>query len=265
MWRWFSINIDEALALRRYPPRHRQGDLHRGWVFDDGRAASIAEWQAADRAGRRRADPAGGRTSSRATSRTGVRADGGVLRVADIGQAGGTLVNEGLTRWTYRDDDGAARTGLRHRRVPPPARRRREACRPGRVGADRDRVQPVGTAPDVADELAAPSAAGWDPAAALGWRVADHQRLRPRDDRGRCGALILQQERGDGPPRPAGCGSRRPCSRRPAGRASRCPGGGRRRGGRARPRLAGGRTARGGDHPPTDPAGARVCRRQRAH
>ena len=34
-----------------------------------------------------------------------------MLRVADIGQAGGTLVNEGLARWTYEGPDGAARTG----------------------------------------------------------------------------------------------------------------------------------------------------------
>jgi hypothetical protein len=31
--------------------------------------------------------------------------------VADIGAAGGTLVNEGLARWTYDDPRGADRTG----------------------------------------------------------------------------------------------------------------------------------------------------------
>jgi hypothetical protein len=36
---------------------------------------------------------------------------GDVLRVADIGRAGGTMVNEGLARWTSDDPDGAARTG----------------------------------------------------------------------------------------------------------------------------------------------------------
>ena len=37
---------------------------------------------------------------------------GDVLRVADIGRAGGTMVNEGLARWTYEDPDGAgSRTG----------------------------------------------------------------------------------------------------------------------------------------------------------
>jgi len=36
---------------------------------------------------------------------------GDVLRVADIGRAGGTMVNEGLARWTYEDPDGGDRTG----------------------------------------------------------------------------------------------------------------------------------------------------------
>ena len=36
---------------------------------------------------------------------------GDVLRVADIGQAGGTMVNEGLARWTYEDPAGGTRTG----------------------------------------------------------------------------------------------------------------------------------------------------------
>jgi hypothetical protein len=36
---------------------------------------------------------------------------GEVERVADIGRTAGTLINEGLTRWTYRDEGGATRTG----------------------------------------------------------------------------------------------------------------------------------------------------------
>jgi len=43
-------------------------------------------------------------------TRYGLRGD--VLRVADIGRSSGTLVNEGLTRWTLLDDDvGPARSG----------------------------------------------------------------------------------------------------------------------------------------------------------
>ena len=36
---------------------------------------------------------------------------GDVLRVADIGRAGGTMVNEGLARWTLSDATGDDRTG----------------------------------------------------------------------------------------------------------------------------------------------------------
>ena len=42
----------------------------------------------------------------------GLRGD--VLRVADIGRSSGTLINEGLTRWTLLDDDddGPVRSGF---------------------------------------------------------------------------------------------------------------------------------------------------------
>ena len=36
---------------------------------------------------------------------------GEVLRVADIGRSGGTVVNEGLTRWTCRTDSGNTASG----------------------------------------------------------------------------------------------------------------------------------------------------------
>ena len=39
------------------------------------------------------------------------RLRGDVLRVADIGRAGGTMVNEGLARWTYEESTGATQTG----------------------------------------------------------------------------------------------------------------------------------------------------------
>ena len=86
------------------------GDLHRGWVWDGERATSVAEWnvqteleddgvthrvvhlEVVDKKGRR------------------YPLRGDVLRVANIGQAGGTLVNEGLTRWTTEGGDGT-RTG----------------------------------------------------------------------------------------------------------------------------------------------------------
>ena len=83
-----------------------------GWVSEDGRVTSIREW-------RLRTELADdGLTQQRVHAVVVDKKDrhyeltGDVLRVADIGKAGGTVVNEGLTRWTYRTDDGAARSGF---------------------------------------------------------------------------------------------------------------------------------------------------------
>ena len=111
MWRWFSINIDEDLHFGGIRLGTGQGDLHRGWVFDDGRAASIAEW-------RLRTEVGDDGLTQRVVHLTALDKKGRsydllgeVQRVADIGRTAGTLINEGLTRWTYRDEDGATRTG----------------------------------------------------------------------------------------------------------------------------------------------------------
>jgi hypothetical protein len=111
MWRWFSINIDDELHFGGIRLGTGRGDLHRGWVFDRGRATSIAEWDV-------RTELADDELTHRTVHLGVLDKDGRryslvgeVRRVADIGRAAGTLVNEGLTRWTYRDEDGAARTG----------------------------------------------------------------------------------------------------------------------------------------------------------
>jgi hypothetical protein len=111
MWRWFSINIGDDLHFGGIRLGTEAGDLNRGWVWDGTRAASVAEWRV-----RTELEEDGvthrvvhldvldkeGRTFP-------LRGD--VQRVANIGQAGGTLVNEGLARWTYDDPNGATRTG----------------------------------------------------------------------------------------------------------------------------------------------------------
>ena len=111
MWRWFSINVDESLHFGGIRLGTDHGDLHRGWVYDDGRTASIAEW-------RLRTDLAEDGITQEVVHLTVVDKQGReypltghVLRVADIGRSTGTLINEGLTRWTYRDGDGNQRTG----------------------------------------------------------------------------------------------------------------------------------------------------------
>jgi hypothetical protein len=111
MWRWFSINIGEDMHFGGIRLGTDAGDLHRGWVWDGGRATSVAEWRVktelADDGVTHRVvhldvvDKAGLTYPLR----------GDVLRVADIGRAGGTMVNEGLARWTYEEPDGATQTG----------------------------------------------------------------------------------------------------------------------------------------------------------
>ena len=111
MWRWFSINIDRDLHFGGIRLGTGRGDLHRGWVYDGGSVSSVAEW-------RIRTDLAGDGLTQQivhliVVTKTGKEYElsGEVLRVADIGRRTGTLINEGLTRWTYHDRDGSTRTG----------------------------------------------------------------------------------------------------------------------------------------------------------
>ena len=134
MWRWFSINIDEDLHFGGIRLGTGQGDLHRGWVFDRGRATSVAEWRV-------RTEVADDGLTQKVVHLDRPRQEGPELRPRRRGpesgrhrRPAGTLINEGLTRWTYRDEDGATRTGYGICRVPAPDRRRRPACRPRRLG-----------------------------------------------------------------------------------------------------------------------------------
>jgi hypothetical protein len=112
MWRWFSINIDDATHFGGIVIGTKDGDLHRGWVWRDGAHESIAEWKvtsdleddgvthkhthvvATDKAGRTH------------------ELEAELLRV-EPGQRGvrpsTTIVNEGLARWTY---EGRTGTGI---------------------------------------------------------------------------------------------------------------------------------------------------------
>jgi hypothetical protein len=120
MWRWFSINFPAAADADGRPgDLHfggirlgtEAGDLHRGWVWDGTRAASVAEWRV-------RTKLADDGVTHRVVHLDVVDKEGrtfplrgDVLRVADVGRAGGTMVNEGLARWTCEDPDGGTRTG----------------------------------------------------------------------------------------------------------------------------------------------------------
>jgi hypothetical protein len=111
MWRWFSINVDDDMHFGGIRIGTEAGDLHRGWVWDGGRATSVAEWRVRTEL----ADD--GVTHKTVHLEVADKKDrtyalrGDVLRVADVGQASGTLVNEGLARWTYADPAGSDRSG----------------------------------------------------------------------------------------------------------------------------------------------------------
>lgn len=103
MWRWFSINLGDDFHLGGIRIGTDVGDLHRGWVWRDGVAASIRDWTvrstlAEDHLTHRRSEV----RATDARGRVHVL-DGEVLRVAgalhDRG-AGCTVLNEGLARWT---------------------------------------------------------------------------------------------------------------------------------------------------------------------
>jgi hypothetical protein len=111
MWRWFSINVGEDMHFGGIRLGTDAGDLHRGWVWDGDRATSIAEWRV-------RTDLAADGVTHEVVhlevvDKKGRSYDlrGDVMRVADIGRAGGTMVNEGLARWTYAGHDGDERIG----------------------------------------------------------------------------------------------------------------------------------------------------------
>jgi hypothetical protein len=111
MWRWFSINVGDDMHFGGIRLGTAAGDLHRGWVWDGGRATSVAEWgvrtELADDGVTHKVVHLDVRDKLDRTY--ALRGD--VLRVADIGRAGGTMVNEGLARWTYTPSEGEDRTG----------------------------------------------------------------------------------------------------------------------------------------------------------
>jgi hypothetical protein len=111
MWRWFSINIGDDLHFGGIKLGTDAGDLHRGWVSANGRVASVRHWDLST-------ELADDQLTHRVMHlKVMDKADrtydltGRVLRVADIGRPGGTVINEGLAEWTYRHDDGTTDVG----------------------------------------------------------------------------------------------------------------------------------------------------------
>jgi hypothetical protein len=111
MWRWFSINVGDDMHFGGIRLGTEAGDLHRGWVWDGHAATSVTEW-------RLRTELADDGLTHKVVhlavlDKSGRTYDlrGDVLRVAGTRQVSGTVVNEGLARWTYHDQDGTTRTG----------------------------------------------------------------------------------------------------------------------------------------------------------
>lgn len=109
MWRWFSVNIDRNTHFGGIRIGTDSGDLHRGWVWAEGRLASVASWEVRtdlEEDGVTHAvtrlvvsDKAGGRHEL----------TGRMLRV-EPGRAGirpkATIVNEGLAAWSCQGRTG---------------------------------------------------------------------------------------------------------------------------------------------------------------
>jgi hypothetical protein len=104
MWRWFSINIDDDTHFGGIRIGTPAGDLHRGWVWKDGSATSVRQWDV-------RTSLAEDGLTHRTTDlcvhdKAGRRHElhGRLLRVYGVPHRtgdGSTIVNEGLAEWTY--------------------------------------------------------------------------------------------------------------------------------------------------------------------
>ena len=109
MWRWFSINVGDDVHFGGIRIGTDAGDLHRGWVWKDGEHASVRDWDV------RTELEEDGITQRVVHLRVTDKRDrvhelrGDLLRVMPLpSERDGkkTLVNEGLTRWSYEGRTG---------------------------------------------------------------------------------------------------------------------------------------------------------------
>ncbi len=112
MWRWFSINIGDDLHFGGIRLGTDAGDLHRGWVSDGGRVASVRHWGLSTELADDGTHPphrSTSRSPTRPTASTGSPV--GCSGSPTSAGPGGTVINEGLTEWTHHGEDGTARVG----------------------------------------------------------------------------------------------------------------------------------------------------------
>jgi len=107
MWRWFSVNISDDVHFGGIRIGTEDGDLHRGWVWKDGESTSLSEWRV------KTETYSDGVTQKRvhvvAVDKRGREhvLEGELLNVfPGGGRKGGTIVNEGLARWTHEGETG---------------------------------------------------------------------------------------------------------------------------------------------------------------
>jgi len=106
MWRWFSINLGDDVHFGGIRIGTDAGDLHRGWVWMEGRATSVGRWDVRTEL---EDDGLTHRVSHvTATDKAGRvhQLRGDLLRVAAAPARRGTVVNEGLARWSLGDRVG---------------------------------------------------------------------------------------------------------------------------------------------------------------
>jgi hypothetical protein len=112
MWRWFSVNIGDDVAFGGIRLATAAGDLHRGWVWRDGSASSVAEWRITTEVAPDGLTQRHVRLDVLDKTGNTHRVEGEVMRVAPLSRGRGlegTLVNEGLVHWRY---EGRSGTGI---------------------------------------------------------------------------------------------------------------------------------------------------------
>jgi hypothetical protein len=105
MWRWFSVNLGDDVHFGGIRIGTESGDMHRGWVWRDGSHASIRDWSVKTEL---EDDDLTHKVSHVVATDSNGRSHalrGDLLRVAGAprGRGAGTVVLEGLARWSSGD------------------------------------------------------------------------------------------------------------------------------------------------------------------
>ena len=106
MWRWFSVNLGDDVHFGGIRIGTEAGDLHRGWVWLDGEPTSIARWDVRTELADDGLTHAVSHVTAHDKRGRAHELRGDLLRVAAAPARRGTVVNEGLARWSLGDRAG---------------------------------------------------------------------------------------------------------------------------------------------------------------